>query len=242
MTFDADIYEVIREGTKRSAAAVVPILHDLISPERVIDVGGGEGWWAREFAVWGRCHVLMLDESVEEQRDEIIGRYSGVRFDHIDLENDPLGTLNLAETAGRFDLAISLEVAEHLSPPAGQRLITSLCALAPVVVFSAAIPGQGGHGHLNEQWPDYWARQFEDCGFKVSGALRWRLWGDVRVEPWYQQNLLVAIDRDRTPPDVLNYAGNELFGEHAFDDPIRVVHPAFYESRCGELRELRGGQ
>lgn len=236
MTFDPTIYEIIREGTKRSAAAVVPILTDLISPERVIDVGGGEGWWAREFAARG-CLATCVDESVPEGPVRL-ERF--LAFLHADLESDPLGTLNLADTLGTFDLAVSLEVAEHLSPPAGQRLITTLCALAPVVVFSAAIPGQGGHGHLNEQWPDYWARQFEDRGFQVSGELRWRIWTYEHVEPWYRQNLLVAVNRERVDPDVWSYLGNELFGEHAMDEPIRVVHPAFYESRCAELAGIRG--
>ena len=60
--------------------------------------------------------------------------------------------------------SISLEVAEHLSPGRAESFISDLCQAAPVVLFGAAIPGQGGVGHLNEQWQSYWANLFEACG------------------------------------------------------------------------------
>jgi hypothetical protein len=59
-----------------------------------------------------------------------------------------------------FDLAICLEVAEHLPPEAAEGFIDSLTRLAPVVLFSAAITFQVGNQHLNGQWPDYWATLF----------------------------------------------------------------------------------
>jgi hypothetical protein len=91
-----------------------------------------------------------------------------------------------------------------------------LCELAPVVLFSAAVPGQGGHGHVNEQWPAYWVERFSSLGFHCSGALRWRFWRDERVEHWYAQNLLFAAhDPSRFP---------ELF-QTPLAEPWAVVHP-----------------
>lgn len=92
-----------------------------------------------------------------------------------------------------------------------------LCALAPVVLFSAAAPGQGGLGHVNEQWPAYWVERFERHGYRCSGALRWRFWCDDRVESWYRQNLLFATAEPERYPAL-------------FDTPLAetwpVVHPA----------------
>lgn len=74
----------------------------------------------------------------------------------------------------RFDLALSLEVAEHLPAAAADHFVASLTRLASVILFSAAIPDQGGEGHLNEQWPDYWVERFAAHGFGVADVLRSR--------------------------------------------------------------------
>lgn len=95
-----------------------------------------------------------------------------------------------------FDLAISLEVAEHLPESAATTFVRSLCALAPVIAFSAAIPMQGGANHVNEQWPTYWAELFRAEGWLVIDAIRSEIWNNDRVAPWYRQNLLVFVNHD----------------------------------------------
>ena len=50
-----------------------------------------------------------------------------------------------------FDLAISLEVAEHPPEEFAEPLVERLVTAAPFVLFSAAIPEQGGIHHVNEQ-------------------------------------------------------------------------------------------
>ena len=96
----------------------------------------------------------------------------------------------------RFDLAISLEVAEHLPQTHAAAFVGELTRLAPAVLFSAAIPGQGGLNHVNEQWPDYWAALFEAQGFQPIDTLRWRIWGDDQITWWYKQNLLLFAADD----------------------------------------------
>ena len=122
----------------------------------------------------------------------------------------------------RHDLALSLEVAEHLPEARAASFVGELCELAPVVVFSAAVPGQGGTGHVNEQWAEYWARLFERNGFHVSAALRWRFWNNSSVENWYRQNILVAASRPQDHPEL-------------FETPLAavysVVHPVLYNAR-----------
>lgn len=96
----------------------------------------------------------------------------------------------------KFDLAISLEVAEHLKESVSKRFIDSLTNLAPVVLFSATIPYQSGTSHVNEQWPKYWADIFKSKGYVGIDYLRDKIWDDERVVYWYAQNTILYVNRD----------------------------------------------
>jgi hypothetical protein len=123
-----------------------------------------------------------------------------------------------------FDLALCLEVAEHLPADAAPLLVQSLTALAPVVVFSAAIPGQGGDGHINERWPSFWSRYFAAHGYVCFTGLRHRLWPADAVEFWYRQNMLCFVAESR--PDLVDRASRENGGSSTA--PLDVVHPQLY--------------
>jgi SAM-dependent methyltransferase len=206
--YGADFFETIREGCKLSADAVIPRFLQMFladeRPQTVVDVGCGEGHWGRTFEDEG-CEVLGLDG------------YTDAVIDCIPVD---LG-IPLPDIGRTFDLAVCLEVAEHLPPERADSFIAELCHLAPVVLFSAAIPGQGGHGHLNEQWPGYWEEKFKAAGLLVTGDFRWSIWNDDRVEIWYRQNLLIAV-RDRP----------ESLKRFNFHGPVLpVVHPVLYDAR-----------
>ncbi len=208
--YDETFFALIRDGIQRSAAIVVPIVTAALEeaqPERtLIDVGCGEGWWGAEFAAAG-----FAAEGIDANQ-----QHTAITVRDHDLERP------LPADTDRYGVALCLEVAEHLTPGRAPSFIAELCALSDIVVFSAAIPGQGGTGHLNEQWPTYWVDLFTDHGFACSGALRWQIWTDDRVENWYRQNLIVAtLHPDRLPA--------------LFDSPLApvwpVVHPVLYDAR-----------
>lgn len=208
--YDKGFYDMIRPGVESSAKALVPTLINLLEPESVIDVGCGEGWWAYEFFQHG-CRVIGVDNGA------IPTSPLNEKFRAVDLTK-PFPDL------GKWDLAVCLEVAEHLPVIRAEGFIRDLCNLAPDIIFSAAIPGQGGVGHINEQWPDYWVKLFELNGYAVTGMLRWLIWDDDRIENWYRQNLLLATSH----PDH-HY---DMFG-HPSAEPFRVVHPVLYDARRG---------
>lgn len=215
-SYDQAFYDTIREGCQQSAAVIVPLFLSYCDPrpKTVIDVGCGEGHWTARFRDHGAA-VFGLDAGWVQP--VALGPYE---FIPVNLE-EPLGP----QVNGPVDLAVSLEVAEHLSPERGPGFVADLCALAPLVLFSAAIPGQGGAHHLHERWPDYWADQFATHGYAVSGALRFALWDDDRIEVWYRQNLLVAA----SPAGQATVA--DLFAEPRLAYPYRLVHPVLYDAR-----------
>lgn len=218
MTFSPEIYSQIREGAQRSAARIVPLVYDLVKPDLVADVGCGSGEFAREFARQG-CLVNALDESVGAvgHRETIDGARTFGRAE-IAFARVDLASTDWWLPFDLCDLAVCLEVAEHLTESAAAGLVEGLTSLAPVVLWSAAIPGQTGHGHLNCQWPDYWAKLFYERGLVVSEDLRWEFWDEDEIEVWYRQNLLL----------VARYEWFDERGMKFTKYPRSVVHPGIW--------------
>lgn len=207
MSFNAENYNEIRNGCQRSAATVVPLIMSLLNPRTVADLGCGEGWWLREFAAHG-CTVWGVDGHD--------GQDLPFTYHAVDLEATPYVDL------GPVDLVLCLEVAEHLSAARADFLVRALTASSDTILFSAAIPGQGGIGHINEQPPRYWADRFNAHGYQVTGALRWLLW-EQDVENWYAQNLMLVA---ANPP-----AGLAHLFEGPAAEPLHVIHPVLWASR-----------
>ena len=170
-----------RDVSLRSARKVVPILVRLYKPNSVLDVGCGTGTWLSVFKECGVHSVLGLDGSYVDRSDLLIAPRE---FEAQDLAQ-PL-TIDR-----RFDLTLCVEVAEHLPESAASMLIEELTRSSQRVVFSAAIPGQGGTHHVNEQWQSYWARLFLINGYYPDVAIRGLVWDDLDVEDYYAQNLMV---------------------------------------------------
>lgn len=144
------------------------------------------------------------------------------------------------ELGRQFDLVISLEVAEHLPPSSSESFVETLTTHGKVVLFSAAVPGQGGVNHINEQWPAYWKRLFEAREFLLVDCLRDRFWNNQEISPCYRQNIMLYVDRTRLAGDP------KMLQEYdrGKDRPLAVVHPALLEEvlkRTPGLRELARG-
>ncbi|NJK89370.1 MAG: class I SAM-dependent methyltransferase [Myxococcales bacterium] len=176
--------------------------------QRVVDVGCGDGAWLAECSRLGATQILGVDGAWVPQD---ILQIPSASFRCRDLERP----LDLART---FDLAISLEVLEHLPPHAARPFIGELVKLAPMVLFSAAIPGQGGTGHQNEQWQSHWASIFASYGYQAIDAIRPAIWTDEDVPVWYRQNILVYAR-----PPLPNFATSLA------SPMLDVVHPELFE-------------
>ena len=212
--YNSGFYEGQREGSRKSAQRIVPEIMRMMNVGSVVDVGCGVGTWLRVFQDCGVTDLYGVDgDYVDVSSLEINPNL----FKAYDLQR-PL------QIDRQFDLAISLEVAEHLPPEMASQFADSLTRLAPVLMFSAAMPFQNGTNHLNEQWPDYWAAKFREKGYVPVDCIRPRVWSDETVEPWYAQNTVVFVKEDR-----LNEYP-ELVKERAAtsDGRLSMVHPKIY--------------
>jgi SAM-dependent methyltransferase len=173
-------------GSLSSARAVLREAFGLLgTPASVVDVGCGVGTWLRAAAELGAGAVLGLDgDWVPRGRLEI----PEDRFVSCDLA---CGGPARAGVSGPFDLVMSLEVAEHLPASRAGAFVETLCGLGDAVLFSAALPHQGGVDHVNEDWPMAWGALFAARGFECFDALRPRVWLSPEVEWWYAQNVFV---------------------------------------------------
>lgn len=212
--YGASFYQQLRDAAAGSASVVVPLLMQWFAPASVIDVGCAAGTWLAAFGAADVGRLLGLDGP-------------GVGTGDLEVAPDEFRCTDLAtpfRLAETFDLALCLEVAEHLPEDRAAGLVADLVALAPAVVFSAAVPHQGGTHHVNEQWPDYWSQLFGAHGYAAVDCLRPLLWADERVSWWYRQNTVVylagnAASARRALQDVPRWPG-----EH----PARLVQPQRY--------------
>lgn len=215
--YDKTFFEGQKEGSRRSAQRVVPVVRDIVRPSSVVDVGCGVGTW---LAAWREAGVTDVHGYDGDYVDRSMLQIPQEQFTAADLSKP----LNAGRT---FDLAQSLEVGEHLPHTASESFVESLTSLAPVVLFSAAIPLQGGTHHINEQWPAYWVERFASRGYVVVNALRAKFWNDDAVQPWYRQNMLFFVDESK----LANYPQLAEARRTTDEANLNVVHPWFLAHR-----------
>jgi hypothetical protein len=209
-----------------------------VRPRSVVDFGCGVGVWLETFARHGVDDYVGVDGAWVPRNELRIppDRFVAARLDR------PL------ELGRRFDLAVTLEVAEHLPEHRAQTFVRNVVQHAPCVLFSAASPHQGGTGHLNEQWPDYWAERFAAHGYVPVDGIRPLVWSNAAVFPFYRQNMLVfatpeliaerpllAQDRERTIDTQLSIVHPELLIAAAANPSEHVRRPTARELMLGEL-------
>jgi SAM-dependent methyltransferase len=184
--YDAGYYaRRVEAPAVESAASIADSIVDELRPRSVVDVGCGTGALLEVLRERG-CDVFGFEYSKAALEYCRRRRLAVAKFD---LEKDVL------HDDRAFDVAVSMEVAEHLPATVADRYVDLLVRVSDTVVFTAAIPGQGGNDHVNEQPPEYWIGKFARRGFRLDDA-RTRRWREAweaggKVQDWYHKNLMI---------------------------------------------------
>ena len=190
-----------------SANAFIPFLDDYIKPQSVVDIGCGLGTWLKVFEDSGIKVILGVDGNyIDKSKLCIADKYF--------LLHDLTTPLKLEI---RYDLAICLEVAEHLPEDKADVLINTLTNASDTILFSAALPLQGGQNHLNEQSFSYWVKKFNDKGFVVKDYFREKIWNNINIDWWYKQNLFLVEKKDEKQQPILDFYHPARYIPYAYE-------------------------
>ena len=209
------------------------ILHNMIAPDivapiildifptinSVVDFGCGIGTWLKAFKNCGVKEVLGIDGEWCN-RDLLFKYLNEEEFRCVDLEKP----IHLNKV---YDLVVSLEVAEHLSEQSADTFIQSLVNAGKVILFSAAIPGQQGFNHYNEQWPSYWENKFRQHGYKTYDIIRKKIWNYAEIEQCYKQNIFLVVHSSIK----MDYEDSEI---------LSLVHPDIFH-RINKIEQGKRG-
>lgn len=233
--YDANFFNS-RTEVIHSAEVVVPLLFSYFRPKSVVDLGCATGDWLQVFQQFG-CEIkgfdgeYVLDDNVQMKIDKAY-------FEPKDL-NQPLFPGGKPEK--KYDLAMTLEVAEHLDPERAQGFVEDITSLSDVILFSAAIPLQVGTHHVNCQWQSYWAEKFARRGYMLFDCFRPVIWNDERVNVIYRNNMFLYINRNSSNENVQELMNRMPAISLASIDMIhRDLYLSIASSLIGQINQLNG--
>jgi SAM-dependent methyltransferase len=185
--YDQKFIQYAATSSRYGATKVIPVILSALDVRSVLDIGCAGGAWLSEWRQAGTADVFGVDGAYVDPADLAIERE---RFMSADLARP----FDLGRT---FDLVQSLEVAEHIDETASGVFVSNLAKHAGrFILFSAAVPGQGGEHHVNEQPYDYWRKRFADHGFAAYDLVRPRIANDNGISFWYRYNIILFVRKD----------------------------------------------
>ena len=205
---------------------VAPLIMELIGPSSILDVGCGIGTWLKAFEQLGITDYCGVDGSYVNRN---LLQIPQNKFHPQDLRQE--WSLNR-----KFELVISLEVAEHLDEQFAEHFVNTLVRHGDVIIFSAAIPKQGGQNHVNEQWLSFWKNKFDTVKYTLYDVLRPMIWTNSKVDVWYKQNMVVFCKEGHPLNDKLKPLSSGY---------VDVVHPdlfSFYRYQAERAELYEQGQ
>lgn len=223
--YNDTFFDEMEASSYRSAREVLPYLHELYSFNSVIDIGCGTGVWLK----------VCKDDLAITDFTGIEGPY--LKKEKLKVNPDSVIFADLKQQLSldrKYDLVISMEVGEHLPDSSADIFVNSLCSAGDFILFSAALPGQEGTYHINEQFPEYWAAKFINAGFVPVDVLRKYFWNNSGVDWWYRQNMMLYVKKEFLP------AFPQLQTAAACTDPefLTRIHPEIFELKTRHIKKI----
>lgn len=209
--YDEIYYKKHEKGSYCSAISILEYILSFYNFNSLVDLGCGMGTWCKAALDLGVKDILGIDQHEYEQQYMLISKKD---YKKIDLKNR-------LESFGTFDIAISVEVAEHIDASYAESFIRNVCLQSNVVLFSAALPFQGGTGHVNEKQCSYWKHQFNTYGYEIIDCIRPHFWDNEKIEIWYRNNCVLFVK---------NHLYSEFIRKIPRDmQPLDIIHPEMLE-------------
>jgi len=220
--YDDTFFDEMESSSYLSAKQIMPLVFGKIPFKSVVDIGCGTGVWLKV------CQDdLGIDDILGVEGPYLNKEKTQIPFKYISFADlkEPL----LLDR--KYDLVLSMEVAEHLPASSADTFVDSLVKAGDFILFSAAIPGQQGTYHINEQYPEYWAAKFEQAGYATVDFIRKTVWKNSDVAWWYRQNILLFIKKERLNefPELKAIANST--------DPefLTRIHPVIFDLKTKQI-------
>lgn len=194
--YSRKFYSSVDDRAGATAEEVFKVINMYLRTESILDVGCGSGAW------------LEAGFKLGVKRATGVDLWSSIEV----VENNPNLKPNIADNTLKLivrdfvedsttefiksDLAMCLEVVEHLPEHVGRNLVQRLTESANFIVFSGAQPGQGGTYHINEQPLTYWVEEFKKYGFNVYDPFRLTLQNQSNLPRFYALNTLLFVNQN----------------------------------------------
>ncbi len=217
-------FDYIESGSLASAEVIVPIVVKTLKPKSLLDVGCGRGAWCSKWIEHGVSETYGIDGDYVSKENLL---FPQKKF--IDQDLAKLFSLNR-----KFDLVVSLEVAEHIPKTSADIFVQNLVKHGDLVLFSAATPGQGGEFHVNEQPLEYWREKFAAAEYLPIDFLRKKIIDNEKVMPWYKYNTVLYAHK------TVFEKTSELCNQKHISQTAKLadVSPFFWKFRCFMLSKL----
>lgn len=222
--YNSAFQNMAASGSAHAASQIISHIQTIVPIFSVMDAGCARGTWLRQWQIRGVNDIAGVDGDYVDRGKLEIGPECFVACDLTDR----------FDLGRQFDLAQSLEVAEHLPQSRAATFVSDLVAHAPVVLFSAASPGQGGEHHINEQPGEFWRQLFRQHDYCPVDCLRPRLAQMPNIPSWYRYNIMLYVRRDwldRIAPFARDF-------ELADSEPVPDPSPLPYKLRKRVVRLL----
>jgi len=189
--YSDNFYKSVSVRAEETADQVIKILYNFIEQMKSIkDIGCGSGTWLKKFNEIGQFQKIFGFDLIGAIEKDVRSLDEKIVFEAIDFENI------VENIFPKTDLSLFLEVAEHLTENTAKKIIKFICETSNMVIFSAAIPGQGGYNHMNEQLMSYWVKQIEINQFIVFDSFREEMNKHQNLPFYYRNNIVLAISRE----------------------------------------------
>jgi len=216
-TYEESYFSRRKNLSYSSALKILGLVKDFYSFSSAVDFGCGTGTWLKA-CMELECQTIQGFDGFADPSSLCISSEcfsKKLLGENIDLKKS-------------YDLAICLEAAEHEKEKFSNLIVENLTKASKVILFSAALPGQGGTNHINEQPPEFWQKKFEDHRYTQFDIIRPIIWDDPAVAWWYKQNIFLYVHEESIEALKLLDHANSLTQKH-------IIHPECLSSKINEL-------